>query len=261
MNNEFHVVIPARYESSRLPGKPLLDVAGVPMIIRVVEQALQSGARSVVVATDDSRIENVVSTAGHEVLMTSKSHQSGSDRIAEVAEKLGWPGKSIVVNVQGDEPLIPPGVISQVAGILSSQDNMKKVSPAGVATLFVPIQSQDELFDPNAVKVVADIYGRALYFSRAPIPWSRSEFGQQRTIVNAPQEWKRHVGIYAYTVEVLRKFVVLPVSYLEGMESLEQLRLLDNDLQIIVERACEHVPGGIDTPEDYERICIELGDG
>ena len=255
MSNEFHVVIPARYESSRLPGKPILDIAGVPMVIRVVEQALQSGARSVVVATDDSRIETIVSAAGYQVLLTSVAHQSGSDRVSEVAEKLGWAEECVVVNVQGDEPLIPPAVISQVA------EKLSEGHPAGVATLFVPIRSQEELFDPNIVKVVTDIAGRALYFSRAPVPWSRSEFNKQGNNVTTPQEWKRHVGIYAYTVRALRNYVALPASRLELLESLEQLRLLDNGVQIMTERACEYVPDGIDTPEDYKRICVELGGG
>lgn len=259
MKNRFHVVIPARYESTRLPGKPILDIAGIPMIIRVVEQALQSGAQSVVVATDDCRVEKIVSAADYQVVMTSNKHQSGSDRVAEVAEKLGWSEECIVVNVQGDEPLIPPGVISQVARLVSAEHKPESDQVASVATLFVPIQSKAELFDPNAVKVVTDINGRALYFSRAPLPWSQAEFGQASHSVSTPQEWKRHVGIYAYTVRALRNFVALPASRLELIEHLEQLRMLANGVQIKTELACVHVPGGIDTPEDYENICLELG--
>jgi len=255
VSSKFHVVIPARFESSRLPGKPTLKIAGKPMIIRVVEQALKSGASSVVVATDDSRIKKIVTSAGYMALMTSVAHQSGSDRVAEIADKMGWPEESVVVNVQGDEPLIPPGVISQVAGILSAK---YKEPSAGVATLFVPIETQKELFDSNVVKVVVDIAGRALYFSRAPVPWSRSEFGAPGNHVSEPQEWKRHVGIYAYTVRALRNFVALPASRLELIESLEQLRLLENGVQIMMQAACEYVPGGIDTEQDYEKICNDL---
>ncbi len=221
------------------------------MIIRVARQALLSGAQSVVVATDDARIADRVSNEGLQAIMTSSAHQSGSDRVMEVAERLGWSDDCIVVNVQGDEPLIPPGVISQVAEMLYEAHLIQQKAGFEVATLYVPATTNEELSDPNVVKVVTDTFGNAMYFSRAPIPWPRSN---SETVAR-----KRHIGIYAYTVRALRKFVSLPVSGLESMEGLEQLRLLENGIPIVAEQACEAVPSGIDTREDYDKVCTLLG--
>lgn len=228
------------------------------MIIRVARQALLSGAQSVTVATDDTRIEAVVSDAGYQAKMTSSVHQSGSDRVMEVAEELGWPDESIVVNVQGDEPLIPPGVISQVAAMLCEKQQIPNATAVEVATLFVPIKTKEEFTDPNAVKVVTNAVGMALYFSRAPIPWPRKNVSELEEDLPGFCPRKRHIGIYAYTVRTLRRFVSLPVSGLESTEGLEQLRLLENAIPIIAESACEDVPSGIDTQDDYEKICSLL---
>ena len=188
MSEDFYVVIPARYASSRLPGKPLADVAGKPMISWVCERALASGATEVCVATDDDRIAAACRDAGVSVELTSQDHESGTDRIAEVARKRNWSGDSIVVNVQGDEPLMPPGLVSQVARVLRSD------TEASVATLVTPIQSEEEWRDPNVVRVVLDRDKRALYFSRAPIPWPRD--GEIPVA-------DRHIGLYAYRVSAL----------------------------------------------------------
>ena len=243
----FNVVIPARYESTRLPGKPLLDLVGQTMIQRVVKQAMKSQAASVLVATDDSRIQESVRVAGAEALLTSAAHTSGSDRVMEVAKNLGWNDSAIVVNVQGDEPLIPPSVIDQVAKILVSNKDL------GVATLCEPIEQAEDVFNPNIVKVVRDNQNIAMYFSRAPVPWSQ-DWPRNKTVPKLEGSWFRHVGIYAYRVWALRRFVELSQGSLETRESLEQLRFLENGIQIAVEEASLAVPGGIDTPEDAERI-------
>ena len=242
----YHVVIPARYGSTRLPGKPLVDIAGRPMIVRVAERALASAASSVVVATDDNRVVDAVAGCGATAVLTRDDHPSGSDRVMEVAERQGWPDDEIVVNVQGDEPLIPPAVIDQVAELLAD-------GPCRVATLSEPIARSEDAFDPNIVKVVANRAGRALYFSRAPIPWSRDGFAQ-----GAPAQlgdaWRRHIGIYAYRVDALRSFIACPPSGIEKIEALEQLRLLDHGHDIVVAAAVAPVPGGVDTPADVERV-------
>lgn len=250
----FHVVIPARYASTRLPGKPLVDLAGKPMIVRVLQQARLAGARSVVVATDDERVRSAVAAAGGEAEMTRPDHASGSDRVMEVAERRGWPDHDIVVNVQGDEPLIPPDVIVQVARRLAVDAGFD------VATLSEPMADLAGVFDPNAVKVVRDRAGRALYFSRAPIPYARDLFGAgQRTgPVPEPGRWQRHIGIYAFRVAALRRFVAMPMGDLERFESLEQLRLLESGTAIAVEPAAAPVPGGVDTPEDADRVRAAL---
>ena len=253
----FHVVIPARFASTRLPGKPLLDIAGKPMIVRVAERALASSAESVVVATDDARVRDAVVTAGAEAMLTRDDHPTGSDRVMEVVERRGWTDDDVVVNVQGDEPLIPPAVIDQVAGLLGED-----AGDCGVGTLSEPIVRREDIFDPNIVKVVRSRFGRALYFSRAPMPWWRDGFAAAGTPIDAAASalWRRHIGIYAYRVRALREFVGWPPSSLEEIEALEQLRLLDHGRAIAVAEAVAPVPGGVDTPADAERVLRLLAD-
>jgi len=244
----FSVVIPARMASTRLPGKPLADIAGLPMIVRVVEQALESGAREVVVATDDARVSDAVADHGYDVMMTRVDHVSGSDRVMEVVAAMQWDSEQLVINVQGDEPLIPPTVIAQVAQLLTEHGD------ALVATLCEAIQDSKLVFDPNVVKVVRDNTGRARYFSRAPIPWRRADFaGTERPTLNE-RAWWRHIGIYGYRVKGLQRFCSLPTSALERIEALEQLRLLENGIDIVIDEAVDAVPGGVDTPADLERV-------
>ncbi len=243
----FSVVIPARYESTRLPGKPLLDIAGLPMIVRVAQRAVESGAQEVIVATDDPRIVEAVESAGFKALLTRADHTSGSDRVMEVVVARGWDEQAIVLNVQGDEPLIPPGVIAQLAQRLAANDSL------AAATLCEQIENRATLFDPNVVKVVRSRDGLALYFSRAPVPYDRQSFSEQAVALAPERHWWRHIGVYAYRVWALARFVALPVSELEATESLEQLRLLDNGMDMLVEEASESVPRGVDTPADLER--------
>lgn len=245
---QFIVVIPARYASSRLPGKPLLDIAGLPMIQRVWQQACKSRAARVVIATDDSRIEAAALEFGAEVCMTSADHVSGTDRLQEVAQRLGLEGSQILVNVQGDEPLIPPAVINQVAANLAAHHQ------AGVATLCEPVQHVEEFCNPNVVKVVADAQGMARYFSRAPIPWPRDHFAEDKNTMPEGGGARRHIGIYAYRVAELRRFVSWPVAPIESAESLEQLRFIWNSVAIHVADAAEPVPGGVDTQADLDQI-------
>lgn len=248
---DFHVVIPARYGSTRLPGKPLVDLAGKPMIERVAERALQSKARTVTIATDDLRIAQAVDRLPVSAVVSSARHESGSDRVQEVAEKMNWDEQTVVVNVQGDEPQIPPSVIDQVAGLLLENDKN------AVSTLAEPFSAPAEIADPNIVKVVSDLRGKALYFSRAPIPWQRDYFPNEVGRVDA-SSWKRHVGIYGYKVWALKEFVRLPHSWLERTESLEQLRFLENGHSILVEDACETIPVGVDTESDLARVRQQL---
>ena len=243
-------MIPSRFQSTRLPGKPLADIGGKPMIQHVYERAQLSEAARVVVATDDERISEVVQAFSGEVLMTSPHHPSGTDRLAEVAELLNLSGDSVVVNVQGDEPLIPAAVINQVAGNLIANPDF------AAATLSHAIHRKEEFLDKSAVKVVSDSCGQALYFSRAPIPWPRdlkleSELEEELPDSFSPQ---RHIGIYAYRVALLEQFVSWPKSPLEELESLEQLRILHNGQKIHVEPCIEPVPAGVDTPADLERV-------
>ncbi len=237
---EFDVVIPARYASMRLPGKALIDIAGLPMVVRVYRQALKSGAAGVLIATDDDRIVDVARQHGAAVELTAQRHESGTDRIAEVAARRSWSSERIVVNVQGDEPLIPPALISQVARLLADHPD------ASMATLVTAVNSRDEFEDRNNVKVVVDARGFAMYFSRAPIPWPRD--AQMSTSV------RRHVGIYAYRVESLLALAAAPPCELERIERLEQLRALWLGYKIVVADAVEAPPLGIDTPEDLEQI-------
>ncbi len=247
---KFTVVIPARYASTRLPAKPLKDIAGKTMIQRVYEQACLSDAAEVVVATDDQRIAEVVEGFGGRVCMTRDSHESGTDRLQEVAQILSLNNDDIVVNVQGDEPLIPPEVINQVA------QNLAASKAASVATLSEPIESVEDFTNPNIVKVVSDINGLALYFSRASMPWPRDAFAEAGGASELPvgNLFQRHIGIYAYRVTLLNEFVVWPQAEIESTECLEQLRVLWNGHRIHVAPSVLPVPGGVDTQEDLERV-------
>jgi len=244
----FHVAIPARHGSTRLPGKMLAPIRGKPMLQWVYERAQASGARDVLIATDDAAIAAAASSFGAVARMTSAAHASGTDRLAELATMERWPESDIVVNVQGDEPLIPPTLIRQVATLLDSDPE------AAIATLATPVESLEEFLDPNAVKVVADAKGRALYFSRAPIPWNRdgapSGLTSQRVFAGA----RRHVGIYAYRVGALRRLASLAPTALEKAETLEQLRALENGLLIRVADAAEKPGPDVNTAEDLKRI-------
>lgn len=247
----FYVVVPARYASSRLPGKPLADIAGKPMVVRVAERCAGSAAEKVYVATDDSRIADVLEGVVP-VVMTRNDHPSGTDRLQEVAAQLGLGDDDIIVNVQGDEPLIPAAVINQVAANLAANPQCQ------MATLCEPIEASEDLFNPNVVKVVFDQEGKALYFSRAPIPWHRDGFADGSREISGGHWW-RHIGIYAYRVAFLHRYVNWQPAALEQLESLEQLRAMANGVAIHVAPACEAVPGGVDTPEDLERLRAQLG--
>lgn len=249
MPQAFSVIIPARYASSRLPGKMLLQIGAKPMIQHVYERAQQSAAERVAVATDDERIAEVVKGFGGSVYLTAKDHESGTDRLQEAASLMSLGDEDIVVNVQGDEPLIPAEVINQVAANLAAD------AEASVATLCEPIADLATFRDPNAVKVVRDTHNRALYFSRAPIPWPRDQFSKGAPEQNVHLELAaRHIGIYAYRVKLLHDFVGWPMAPLESIEKLEQLRVLWQGKIIHVDEACVAVPGGVDTEEDLARI-------
>jgi 3-deoxy-manno-octulosonate cytidylyltransferase (CMP-KDO synthetase) len=245
----FVVIIPARYASTRLPGKPLADIHGKPMVQHVVEKALQSGADRVIVATDDVRVQQalaaVAQETGAEVCMTSPDHQSGTERLAEVCRHYGFASDTIIVNVQGDEPLIPPVIIRQVA------DNLAAAT-APMATLSVPIVDAEEAFNPNAVKVVTDKDGYALYFSRASIPWDRDRFAQSHEQIGA--HYQRHIGIYAYRAGFIQRYVDWVPSLLEQVEALEQLRVLWYGEKIHVAQALEAPPVGVDTQRDLDKV-------
>jgi len=246
----FTVVIPARYASQRLPGKPLLPIAGKPMIEHVVNCAQKSAASRIIVATDDERIADAVTAFGGDVCMTSSDHPSGTDRLQEVAKKLGLGESEVIVNVQGDEPMIPAEVINQVA------HNLIARSDVSAATLCEPVESFEDALNPNIVKVVTDNWGKALYFSRAPIPWCRDTYklNNAETGICANVLARRHIGIYAYRVKLLQQFVQWPMAALESIEKLEQLRILANGCAIHVEDACVNVPGGVDTESDLQKI-------
>jgi 3-deoxy-manno-octulosonate cytidylyltransferase (CMP-KDO synthetase) len=244
--SSFIVIIPARYASTRLPGKPLRDIAGLSMIQRVWQQALKSDAARVVIATDDSRIEQAAQAFGAQVCMTRADHVSGTDRLQEVAQELGLTDQQLVINVQGDEPLIPPAVINQVA------ENLAQNPQAGVSTLCEPIETVADFLNPNAVKVVSDKQGMACYFSRAPVPWPRDHFQASQTSMPELDLARRHIGIYGYRVAQLNSFVTWSVAPLEQAESLEQLRFIWNGVGIHVADAVEPVSAGIDTEEDLQ---------
>lgn len=241
MSSGFKVVIPARYQSVRFPAKSLADIHGKPMIQYVYEAALKSGADEVIVATDSKKIVEAVEVFGAPVCMTSDQHQSGTDRIAEVADTMKWTDDTIVVNLQGDEPLTPPDIIAQVANNLSANEQ------ASCATLCTPITEANDVNDPNIVKVVFDNNGYALYFSRAAIPFDRDA-----QITAMP--YYRHIGLYAYRASLLHSYSALPHSTLEHCEKLEQLRLLSNGLRIHVAEASSLPGAGVDTPEDLDRV-------
>ncbi len=245
---EYVVVIPARHGSTRLPGKPLLDICGKPMIQRVWEQARLSDAARVVVATDDLQIAQACDGFGAEVCMTLPEHPSGTDRLEEVTRILNLAEDCIVVNVQGDEPRMPPALISQVASNLATHVG------AGVSTLCEPLQNIEDVRNPNIVKVIGDLRGMALYFSRAPIPWARDAFAHTTPALPTGWRWMRHIGIYGYRVGLLRDFVRWGACPLEEIECLEQLRVLYHGHRIHVEEAVEAAPGGVDTAEDLERV-------
>lgn len=243
----FRVVIPARWASTRLPGKPLADIAGKPMVVRVAEAAAGSGAEEVLVATDDRRVAAACQAHGVTAVLTRDDHPSGTDRLAEVAAARGWPAELIVVNVQGDEPLIDPALIRRVAEALASDTG------AAMATAAHPLTDIAEFLNPNVVKVVTDERGRALYFSRAPIPWPRDAFAATRDVLPAGLTARRHIGLYAYRTEFLLRYGRLSPTSLERWESLEQLRALAHGYAIqVVDCASAPVPG-VDTPEDLLR--------
>nr|WP_024967625.1 3-deoxy-manno-octulosonate cytidylyltransferase [Pantoea sp. IMH] len=241
----FVAIIPARFASTRLPGKPLIDIHGKPMAVHVMERALESGADRVIVATDNQQVADAVSAADGEVCMTRADHQSGTERLAEVIDRYQFADETIIVNVQGDEPMIPPVIVRQVA------ENLAK-SEAGMATLAVPITTAEEAFNPNAVKVVRDAQGYALYFSRAAIPWDRERFAISRDTIG--ETFLRHIGIYGYRAGFIRRYVSWEPSPLEHIELLEQLRVLwyGEKIHVDVARAIPSV--GVDTQEDLERV-------
>lgn len=244
----FKVVIPARFASSRLPGKPLADIAGKPMVVHVAERAVQSGADEVIVATDHADVKDAVERHGFAAVMTRVDHASGTDRIVEVAARRGWGRDEIVANVQGDEPCIEAGLIRQVAEELAAD------AEAAVATACHPLGSVEEFFNPNVVKVVCDARGHALYFSRAPIPWPRDAFAAARDRLPEGIPARRHIGIYAYRVAFLRRYGALGQVSLERFEALEQLRILWHGFRIRVTEIGEVPEGGVDTAADLERI-------
>lgn len=246
--SEFSIVIPARYASTRLPGKMLRDVAGKPLIARVIDRAQASRASEIVVATDDARIAEVARSAGVVAMMTSPDHNNGSERIDEVVTALRWPDDTVVVNLQGDEALVPVSHIQQVVDACHE-------SGAEVATLAVAIVDVDELFDPNAVKVVLDDKGGALYFSRAPVPWDRQAFadGRPPTLPDTTT-FLRHIGMYALRVGALKRLVRLPRCPIEEAESLEQLRFLHAGARIQVAVVNDAAPPGVDTEADLKRV-------
>jgi 3-deoxy-manno-octulosonate cytidylyltransferase (CMP-KDO synthetase) len=249
----FRVVIPARFDSTRLPGKVLLPLLGRPMLQWVYERASAAGAQEVLIATDDARIADAARGFGAHVVMTATTHPSGTDRIAQAAADRGWGDNDVVVNVQADEPLIPPALVGQVAGILGTHPT------AQLATLSTPIGSRDEFLDPNVVKVVADTHGRALYFSRAGLPWQRDAAASGATGQMGIPGAMRHIGIYAYRVAALRRLSALPPSPLELCEKLEQLRALENGMEIRIARACEPPGPDVNSAADLKRVVSQLG--
>ena len=250
--SSFKVVIPARYGSSRLPGKPLLEIGGKPMVEHVYARALESGAEEVIIATDNERIAEAAGKFNATVCMTSVSHPSGTDRIAEVASINNWSPDTIVINLQGDEPLMNPKLIQQVA------DDLEQYKDAGIATLCTPITTTAELFDPHVVKVIMDHQGYALYFSRATIPWDRKAFAETQETLPEDSVHYRHVGLYGYRVDFLGQYSQMKPCYPEQAESLEQLRALYHGTRIHVS-VSEAPPGhGVDTQEDLEHVASLL---
>jgi 3-deoxy-manno-octulosonate cytidylyltransferase (CMP-KDO synthetase) len=244
----FIAIIPARAASTRLPDKPLADIAGKPMVVRTVERAVQSSAERVLVATDDIRVEQAVRQHGHAALLTRADHPTGTDRLAEAVNLLGLPDDAIVVNVQGDEPLIEPEIIDAVARLLADRPD------AAIATCASPLADAQALFNPNVVKAVCAADGRALYFSRAPIPWARDALAEGKRVMAAGLPAWHHVGLYAYRAGFLRCFPQLPQGALERYESLEQLRALEHGYTIVVHQVGKPPAAGVDTQADLERV-------
>ena len=242
----FTVIIPARMSSTRLPGKPLADIAGKPMVVRVAERALLSGAQRVVVATDHAEIMAVCQQHHIQASMTRADHPSGTDRIAEVAAAMGLPDDAVIVNVQGDEPLIEPSLIQACAALINADVMM--------ATAAHPITEIAEVFNPNVVKVVLDKNGRAMLFSRAPLPWHRDGFAVSKTALPSSYEALRHIGLYAYSQQFLQTYPRLSSAPLENSEALEQLRVLWHGYPIAVHVTHEAPHAGVDTPEDLIRV-------
>ena len=249
----FTVLIPARYASTRLPGKPLADIGGKPMIVRVAERARQSGARRVVVATDDARIADAVRGHGVEAILTRADHPTGTDRLAEAAAALELAADETVVNVQGDEPLLDPALMRQTAELLAAHPD------ASIATACHPISNAQEAFNPNVVKVTLDARGYALYFSRATIPWARDAFAADRSTIPAGLPLYRHYGLYAYRAGYLRAFPALGPAPIERFEALEQLRALWHGHRIVVAIAPGTPAPGVDTAEDLARVRALFG--
>jgi 3-deoxy-manno-octulosonate cytidylyltransferase (CMP-KDO synthetase) len=248
----FRIVIPARYASSRLPGKPLLELAGKPLLQWVYERAVACGALEVLVATDDERIAGVARGFGAQVVMTSAHHETGTDRIAEVARLAAWPTEAVVVNLQGDEPLMPAQLVRQVATLLARHES------ADIATLAASLDNVAALLDPNVVKVVTTPQGRALYFSRAPIPWDRDAAPQGLASQSSVAGARRHIGLYAYRVSALQRLAALSPTPLERLERLEQLRALEHDMDIRVAEA-QVLPGpDVNTAADLQRAAALL---
>jgi 3-deoxy-manno-octulosonate cytidylyltransferase (CMP-KDO synthetase) len=244
----FTVLIPARYASTRLPGKPLADIAGKPMVVRVAERASESGAARVVVATDDIRVHDAAVAHGINACMTRAGHPTGTDRLAEAADQLGLPDDAVVVNVQGDEPLLDAALIRGMAELLAARP------AAAIATACHPIGDAAEAFNPNVVKVVLDAAGYALYFSRATIPWARDAFRDSPGTLPPGLPLYRHYGLYAYRVAFLRAFPTLAPAPIESFEALEQLRALWHGYRIAVQVTHGTPAPGIDTPEDLARV-------
>lgn len=244
---DFVIVIPARYASHRLPGKLLLDVNGRPLLEHVWRRARASAARHVLIATDDARIEDAARRFGAETVMTAADHASGTDRIAECAALQGWPANQLIVNLQGDEPLMPPECLAQVAGLLASDPS------ADAASLYAAIEDPEEVSNPNVVKVVTDRAGRALLFSRAAIPHAR-DFASLAEALGAGVRWRRHLGLYAYRRTALDWFSGTAPTELEKTEKLEQLRFLEHARSIVLAEAAQEIPPGVDTQQDLDRV-------
>ncbi len=246
----FHVIIPARFASTRLPGKPLLAIGGRPLLQWVWQSAVASGAASVLIATDDERIGSAAAKFGADCMMTSADHASGTDRIAEAVRANGFSADDIVVNLQGDEPAMPSALVARVAQALRDIDG------SDIGTAVAPIESLREFLDPNCVKALRAADGRALYFSRAPVPWPRDHVVADRPTA-FPGAW-RHIGIYAYRVGSLLRFASWPPTQLETTERLEQLRALEHGMHIHLVTLAEAPPAGVDTPQDLERVRVAL---
>ncbi|GMR16454.1 MAG: 3-deoxy-manno-octulosonate cytidylyltransferase [Gammaproteobacteria bacterium] len=245
----FRIVIPARFASSRLPGKPLRDICGKPMIAHVIERAKLSKAEEVIVATDSKEIADAISDLDVRVCLTREDHQSGTERLSEVIEQLGFDDEQILINLQGDEPMMPPVCLNQVGQALEDDSHVK------MATLCTPLTDIDELFDPHAVKVVRDINDFALYFTRSAVPWSRDCFNEEPRKMPKNQDYQRHIGLYGYRAGFIRQYLDWQSSDIEKTESLEQLRVLYYGEKIKVITA-EIPPGpGVDTIEDLNRVC------